>query len=499
MKKIFNSFYLLFVGSIWIHAQSLPALSSAEMYADFDTLYATISRVNTHDFVRKNLNGYGMLDSIRAVRDEIAQVKTTADFFWLINKALTYCQDAHTAVLNKGAYAAIDSLDAARLQTTIADTALIGRYNHLKRQRLSAIKLHLPIRYIKGKYLVLNDFRFNDQNIKKGAELVLFNQERPENFIQHHLGYVENLHWDFEKQWFFKDHFYKANHFDLTTPLNFVFLQENATIQIALSLENEIEIRKNIQHGTPDQPLITFFQEKGILYLRMPVMRDGELYVRKLDSVIHKINLDAIKKIVWDIRGNLGGSDDVWWRVLERLVDQPIVRNITLGANPANPYLYRFETKGFEDVENAFIPRGNYQRLINEPDTLFPNEASWHYQGKIFILQDENCFSAAGSLLSMCQFSTQLVNVGNSTGKFAGFGVMPWVYVLPHSKILYWTEPIQDLTNLEKPADIFHNKVKKPVQRSFEDFLNEYRWKGKIDLKTYLFKYDAVFKVAVQD
>lgn len=496
MKMIYGGFYLLLVSSIWVQAQSLPTLSSAAMYADFDTLYATISRVNTHEFVRKKLNRYSMLDSIRAVRNEIAQVQTTADFFWLINKALTYCQDAHTSVLRQWAYSAIHRLDSVRLQTKIEDTAWIGAYNQLRRQRLNAIKLHLPIRYIQGQYFVLEDFSFEGQKIKKGAELIRFNQERPEIFIQHHLGYVENLHWDFTKQWFFKDHFYQANHFDLTTPLTFVFRQGRHNIQIILSLEDQIEIEKNIQGSLPEKPFITFFAKQGILYLRMPVMKDGDFYLRKLDSLIRKINSEAIKKIVWDIRGNPGGSDGVWWDVLKILVDQPIVRSIKLGLNPANPYRYRFETRGFEDFENAFIPKGNYQCLISESDTLFPDEASWHYHRKIFILQDENCFSAAGSLLAMCQFSEQLVNVGNSTGKFAGFGVMPWVYILPHSKILYWTEPIQDLTNLQKPEDIFQNKVKIPVQRSFSDCLKEYHRKGKIDPQTYLFRYDSVFKMA---
>jgi hypothetical protein len=67
---------------------SLPILSKQQMYADFDTLYNILSTTNPHDFVRKKVNGYAMLDSIKALRKEIGDIATTESFYWLINRAL---------------------------------------------------------------------------------------------------------------------------------------------------------------------------------------------------------------------------------------------------------------------------------------------------------------------------------------------------------------------------------------------------------------------------
>jgi len=56
-----------------------------------------------------------------------------------------------------------------------------------------------------------------------------------------------------------------------------------------------------------------------------------------------------------------------------------------------------------------------------------------------------------------------IINIGNSTGWFGGFGSMPWVFILPNSKILYWTEPLLDFTDVKMPEDLFHNHLKIPV------------------------------------
>ena len=116
------------------------------------------------------------------------------------------------------------------------------------------------------------------------------------------------------------------------------------------------------------------------------------------------------------------------------------------------------------------------------------------YQGPVYVLQNENCFPSAGSLLSTCQFSAQLINVGNSMGWFVGFGSMPWVLQLPRSRILYWTGPRLDFTQVRQPADLFHNNVKVPVALTARDYAQRYTYPGDWYAEEYLLKHDPVFR-----
>lgn len=473
---------------------SSPTLTKREMYADFDSLYNTIASVNPHDFVRKSVNKYAMLDSIKLLKKQIENIKTTEEFYWLINKALTFCQDDHTSVVSKRFYPFIDSLDKVRLKTTIADTAIISAYSKMRRNRRTSIRLDFPIKYIEGNYKVLQTFTIKGRTIKQGSTLTSYNQKSIPEYLNKHIGDIEAMHWDFERKQWYKDDFYKGNHIPLEEENLFNFLFGKAVVEIKCSLADSIVFNENrsVNTNTDWKPFVTYFNEHKILYIRMPEMSNKDFYIQQLDSIRERISVNEISKIIWDIRGNAGGDDGVWINVLFRLIDKPIVRKLTLCFNENNPYTYRFGEPDLKPFTNKFVSKG-YQQFPSIADTMSLFEDSWRYKGKIYILQDEYCFSSAGSLISMCQFSDQLINAGNSTGWFAGFGTMPWVYILPHSKILYWVEPILDFTNVNKPEDSFHNDVKLKVVQNQNDYVSRYNNKGVLYKKDFLFNYDRLF------
>ncbi len=199
-----------------------------------------------------------------------------------------------------------------------------------------------------------------------------------------------------------------------------------------------------------------------------------------------------------DVRDNAGGNDGDWVSVISRFLHKPIIRPITRCFNPINFSKDRIYADSFRVFKNAFVKNGAFLEAINTPDTILPYKNKIGFSGKIYVIQNENCFSATGDLISTCQFTDQMVNIGNSTGWFGGFGSMPWVYILPHSKILYWTEPLLDFTNVTKPEDLFHNEVKMPMQLSAADYAHRYTYKNDWYSKDYLFTYDKVFKAILQ-
>ncbi|MBU6343368.1 MAG: hypothetical protein KGS48_17865, partial [Bacteroidetes bacterium] len=297
---------LCLLGGLCKAQNRLPLLSKSDMYADFDTLYSTLSKVNPHAYVRKTVNHYAMLDSIGALRTQIAHISTPEEFFWLVNKALTFCQDDHSAVLPKRFYPFIDSLDRIRLHFQVSDTSYISAWNQLKRARNKAIQLQLPIRYLNGQYKVLETFTVNGTRILQGAELRTFNDLKIADYLKQHLGDVETLHWDFDRNQWYKDDFYRGNHLAPEAKIRFVFFQEGHRQELRCTLKDSVQIEKPLDAAPKDQdsePFIRFFEKQGILYIRMPEMSHMEFYLRQLDSIHRQVPVQNISKIIWDIRG----------------------------------------------------------------------------------------------------------------------------------------------------------------------------------------------------
>lgn len=85
------------------------------------------------------------------------------------------------------------------------------------------------------------------------------------------------------------------------------------------------------------------------------------------------------------------------------------------------------------------------------------------------MLYDEQSFSAAGSLVSVCYYSDNLVAVGVPTGRILGFGTNPYEFRLPHTKIGYRIEPILDITDCKTYQDIFHDKPELDVNLNLDE------------------------------
>ena len=499
MMRLIMICLILALSGKTIGQSSLPKLSKQEMYADFDTLYKTLSTVNPHDYVRKKVNGYAMLDSIKALRTEIEKTNSTEEFYWLVNRVLILCQDGHTSPLRKVFYEYISEEDKAKWKSTVADTLVIDEYSRIRRERLQAIKLALPIKYINGQYIALQNFSVNKITVPQNAVLIKVNEIPVHSFVRSKLQYKKDLHWDFINSRFYSDDFYNSFDMSLTDKIRFDFkgakkmvslyasLSDTVTAAVKLAYTQEKEIKK-----------VLYLADKKILYIRMPVMWDSAFYLAQIDSLQNVLPANSIKKVVMDVRDNAGGNDGDWVSVVIRFLHEPVIRTITKCFNPDNPYKQRIYADSFRVFKNSFIHNQEFTEAINAPDTILPYKNKLNFTGKIYVIQNENCFSATGDLISTCQFSDQMINIGNSTGWFGGFGSMPWVFILPNSKILYWTEPLLDFSNVKKPEDLFHNEVKVEVKLSVQAYFKRYAYKGDIYGKDFLFLNDAVIKKIMQ-
>lgn len=91
---------------------------------------------------------------------------------------------------------------------------------------------------------------------------------------------------------------------------------------------------------------------------------------------------------------------------------------------------------------------------------VFPDSRSIGYDVPIYIIQNENIYSAAGTLAAYAACSENIFSVGNPTGIWLGKGVDPIIFDLPNSHILLRLEPVIDISNADNAKKCFMTKLR---------------------------------------
>jgi hypothetical protein len=125
---------------------------------------------------------------------------------------------------------------------------------------------------------------------------------------------------------------------------------------------------------------------------------------------------------------------------------------------------------------------------------LRPDSNSIAYGGNIYILQDSEIYSAAGTLAAFARYSEKIVSVGQPTGRLLGRGVDPMVFMLPHSGLISRLEPVLDINGIKTAQEAFRDDVEVAVPLSVKDHLNRKGYKGDVYSEDFLYRFDPVFK-----
>lgn len=214
----------------------------------------------------------------------------------------------------------------------------------------------------------------------------------------------------------------------------------------------------------------------------------------------HAANAD-IKKIVIDIRDNPGGGDNVWMGVLSKIIPKPIryQDHILCIDSPAMHARYPQYAAGWKKATIPFLKDVRYAVFYDGPATIEPHANSLKFKGRIYVIQNENIYSSAGSLAAIAAIDSNIVSVGSTTGRLLGKGINPLVFELPNSKIRDRIEPVIDFMSVREVADVFHDKVEIPVELSREEHLSRLLSKDPY-AEAYLINADPVLKkILVQD
>ncbi len=371
--------------------------------------------------------------------------------------------------------------------------ALSAQYRRIIDEQKVSRKLSIPLRYLKGEYYAVADIRSGPDKIPAGSKLASVNGQPVHAFVRSLYTQRRMLRWDWENRRYYDAEFYQAERVPAGASLHFTFIQKNGT-QTSHNLR--LSDRILTQHEQKvESKRVEWFDERGILYIRMPVMEEGDFYPKAIEAASRGRN---VRKVIFDIRGNGGGSDDVWRRALESVIDAPIEWKIAVVMQDTPIVLEKLRATEAQRVMVPFLDNASL-RMVDRSDSIRPSKESIRFAGPIYIVQDDSVFSSAGAFAAIAKRSAKIVSIGSRTGRLLGFGVSPMVFELPHSKLLYRVEPVIDFSNSSSAEQAYHDEVELLVPVSIEGEIERASHSTDLFSKSYLIEHDPVFRAAMDD
>jgi len=422
-------------------------LSKQQMYNDFDTLVKNIVLYSPHLKVRQKVCRTDYEKRFAYMRKEIDKCSSSKRFAILLYRVLLVCQDGHTGPSH------VNPLKLLSDGMSTEDCAAAVNYQKLYNS-LMVTNDNLPeLVYYKGKYYTHSEYCQNNVTVPVKAELVSVNGITPAKYLFRNLDKKGFLSWDFDSNSFYSESLLQNNIVSDST-LRLIFLADKKKHRVDVNLITGSKSNPS----APNDGFTEYWDNSKTLYIRIPKMVNEDFYPKEIAGYNNK----DIEKVIIDIRGNPGGSDDVWRKTLASIMGSKI--------SFKTQYAYNSDLK---KNDTTFTPSGNFKdlNLVYKwgNKSIGGSKSSINYNGKIYVLYDDQSFSAAGSLVSFCYYSDNLVAVGVPTGRILGFGTNPYVFQLPNTKIGYRIEPILDITNCKTYKDIFHDKPELDVNLNLDE------------------------------
>lgn len=236
----------------------------------------------------------------------------------------------------------------------------------------------------------------------------------------------------------------------------------------------------------------------ALLNFRIFTMADNEedpkfkVFSEYLDSVFIKLKNESYKHLIIDIRNNPGGNDPTYEKVFTYLTKHQFKENtsahIIFQEIPFSKYYFSNSTDRSNRkrkiknenkyLQTVFTEQQNQKYYQNQKfnPIYYPNTN--RFEGKIYLLIDENVGSAASHFASLVRGYTDatIVGVETSGGYYSHNGHYPITYQLPNSKIIshfsivYVEQDAPFKPNQPKGRGIIPDYT---VLTTLEDFLNQ--------------------------
>lgn len=471
-------------------------LSVEQMQEDFAFLIKTMTAVNPQLPIREKLTGINPITEAESIfQKEIPFVQNFEEFYYLVHKVMCAMRDQHCRI-----YYIPESLQ--KELTHIPQ--IVYKKNSENFQKYDRYQYGglFEFKFLKGKYYAITDYYGQtDKNeptlLPAGSEIISING-KPILDVINSINLTPPSRWYHNDKIYVNSSLFFLDEYGLGDSILFKVKLPNADT-VFIDFTNCDLSTNSFLYTDYSVFKVELFQD-GLLYIRVPIMDLEKLdYLKK---EIEKYRKKNISKIVIDIRNNQGGNDKLWINLISFLISNPfeiksemVVRKSELVDLYLKKYHKNLSISKADTYKNKFLPDNlEYAKLPNTTISIKPNRKSLNYNGQIYLLVNDNCYSSALGFLSAIKGKKQFTSVGQRTGWFGGRGLTPFFFYLPHSKIIFSIEPVLDLTGAIDVSQALQDVPDIEVNLKLEDYIIESTYKGERFSKEYLYNFDTTFK-----
>ncbi len=497
IKKLFYTFAICCSCLTTGFAEQPVRLSKQQMTDDFTFLYHKIEMVTPHLAIRKQVTGYDVLAEIQGLRSQLDTVTSEAGFAKVMWKAIALCRDPHNTYTSFYPY---NDTDTSAIATAVRETRRYQRHYFTYNTNYA-----LPLFYVEGDYFLPTLYfpSADGDNTEEPPQVKVAGKSKL--LKEDNMPIDEyNATWNFpvhpEVRWDYRHNKYYA--YSLFSPHTTMNKEQYLTTISDKGAVREEDISV-VGMRFPSingkyTPKVHYFANDAILYIRVPAM-DAEK-IAFYQQELRKYKTSEIKKVVIDVRDNGGGNDVVWQTILASVVKHPLAARQRLCFRN-NRLVREYLTKDniSYTAEKPLIIGHDSLFCIEDVRTVMPDTQSLGYDGNIYVLLNEDCYSSTLALSSFCETIDNMITVGTPTGWLGGEGVMPFYFILPHSKLIFSLAcSLDGNVSDSNPAGYYHDQPKIPVSLSLDDYYSRYYYPEELYEETYLYHHDPVFQKVLE-
>lgn len=442
---------------VWVKNEqtSVKELTAEQKKADFR--YLTKLAGNYYPFGRVNVKVKG-LEDFKAVKEEYivraGKTKDNTEFIKLVNEYLQRIhQTGHEYVLSKEEAEVFNTFSyRALLKLKKEDFNKTEYWNNLLYQTTVGTYSDLAIQYNNGGYYLQKDYYLKDLFLQAGTQITRVNGQDTDGYVKS----LQNKHWlRFDS---FKEKVYISN----------PFLVDNEDGKTEWEVEFKLPGGKLVA-----SPIVKRFGYK--LDTRMDNNPYNSMFCRELNNTTGYIRVyyfpgdyhadyniiqDFMKasggrynKLIIDIRGNNGGNTDYWKKVFVEPLMKEVTydeREVSLSKKYFEDYkmelnIFKATGGGLFHKNSGFVsakrirfdnPYGRGMFTFKVTRVFYPKN-TFPFDGKVFLLVDHDCFSAAEDFAGAVKDMKLATIVGSNTqgGMATLLNSVP--FALPESGIMF--------------------------------------------------------------
>lgn len=472
-------FYLAFEfinQKAWVKDQQVTVkeLMPQQKEDDFRYLTQIVQEYYPFEEANKKVKGLQDLGEMNDIYiNKAKETKNNREFLELFNEYLQRIhQTGHAYIINPNEAKAMNTFSNRTLFGIKKDSFNKTDYWFNLWNSISvSVYADIDVLYEKGGYYVAKDFSAGDRYIPRGSKILRINGMSTDEYVK----LLQNKHWlryDHENNKVFISDPFIVDSGDKKNFWNVEFELINGKIsceKITKRFGRKIDLRFN---NNSYNHTFCYELNNEVGYIRVWQFLSDYSSDNEMIQTFMKSSNGKYKKLIIDIRGNDGGDPKYWMKVLiEPLVKRTTYYECYAGVTKeflskkgilfeiyrlAQGGLFNKENYNFYDAEksdyyNTYGKDLQFYKVTKkfEPTNSFP------FEGEVYLLVDQDCFSAAEDFASTVKGMKLATLVGTNTQGGTATLLPPYTFCLPESGVMFAMETEITYTSDGKIDEIY--------------------------------------------